>query len=190
MGMQHACRMPGAERMSMPYDCPLDHIFEPGRWVGQQLDFRPGSFVSDPRFALASAPDATRAAATATLPKGCLCAEAGATAECERDAWARLGGHAPALHDWEKEVARVAILEVEVDVLDTFCLSVPPNVYNRLAAAFGMRVGFCSKELNKIPPNWKPETHPLNCSWGYDLPPALSPEMVAFRARAQLARAS
>jgi hypothetical protein len=39
----------------------------------------------------------------------------------------------------------VAILEVDVAVLDTFCLAVPPNVYNRLAAAFGMRVGFCSK---------------------------------------------
>jgi hypothetical protein len=45
--VQHACRMPGAERMAMPYDCPLDHIFEPGRWVNQQLDFRPGSFLHD-----------------------------------------------------------------------------------------------------------------------------------------------
>jgi hypothetical protein len=36
----HECRMPGAERMDLPYECPMDHIFEPGRWVNQQMNFR------------------------------------------------------------------------------------------------------------------------------------------------------
>lgn len=36
----HACRMPGAESMPLPIECPLDHIFDMGRWYDAGLQFR------------------------------------------------------------------------------------------------------------------------------------------------------
>ena len=44
----HACRMPGAERMNLPYECPMDHIFEPTRWFDQEIPFRSAGFLDDP----------------------------------------------------------------------------------------------------------------------------------------------
>lgn len=36
----HACRMPGAESMPLPIECPLDHIFDMGRWHDVGLQYR------------------------------------------------------------------------------------------------------------------------------------------------------
>ena len=45
----HACRMPGAESMPLPIECPLDHIFDMGRWYDEKLDFREARFLENPR---------------------------------------------------------------------------------------------------------------------------------------------
>ena len=38
----HACRMPGAESMPLPIECPLDHIYDMGRWCGCRCIFCQG----------------------------------------------------------------------------------------------------------------------------------------------------
>eukprot|EP00854_Cymbomonas_tetramitiformis_P011304 gene11304-13356_t len=73
----------------------------------------------------------------------------------------------------DAKLKQARILEVDVKALDTFCWSGNAQFDRSMRAALDMHTGFCPRELNKIPPNWKPETHPLNCSWGYTVPTPL-----------------
>jgi len=171
----HECRMPGAERMDLPYDCPLDHIFEPSRWYQANLDFRPRAFLDDPR-----QKEIASHTPRATLPKTCFCRRSDPP-DCEQGQWQRLSGVGPAMEDWEKQVVRARVVDVDVELLDSFCWNIPKNVLLRIQQAFLMRVGLCSKERNIIPPDWKPEKHPLNCSWGYADTRELSQEEIQQR---------
>lgn len=44
------CRIPaGPEKMPMPYECPMDHIFEPSLWYYHKVEFREPQFLDNPR---------------------------------------------------------------------------------------------------------------------------------------------
>ena len=47
----NACRAPGAEQFKLPYECPMDHIYDLPSWFhGNEMpDFREPGFLEDPR---------------------------------------------------------------------------------------------------------------------------------------------
>ncbi|KAK3267673.1 hypothetical protein CYMTET_23785 [Cymbomonas tetramitiformis] len=201
----HGCRTPGAERMPLPYECPMDHVFEPSMWFKANLHFRQAGFLQSSRL-----PKAVLNS-RAKLPQNlCKCQSEAANeeklAQCEHEYWGTLRAddtleyapgegkvatHGQAVHKdayhlhpmtmpesaaaspEDAKLKQARILEVDVKALDTFCWSGNAQFDRSMRAALDMHTGFCPRELNKIPPNWKPETHPLNCSWGYTVPTPL-----------------
>jgi hypothetical protein len=45
----HGCRGPGAEAMPLPFECPMDHIFNVPHWAMQNVSFREAGFLDNPR---------------------------------------------------------------------------------------------------------------------------------------------
>ena len=41
----HACRAPGGEAMALPFECPMDHIFNVPHWVLHNVSFREAGFL-------------------------------------------------------------------------------------------------------------------------------------------------
>ena len=41
----HACRAPGGEAMPLPFECPMDHIFDVPRWALHNVSFREPGFL-------------------------------------------------------------------------------------------------------------------------------------------------
>jgi len=105
---------------------------------------------------------------------------------CEQNYWKRLEvGTLPDEKSTEldKRLLEARVLEVNVADLDNLCYIPNKDSQWRVSTSLSMHVGLCGKENNIIPPNWKPETHPLNCSWGYDTPQGLKELTEARRAR-------
>mmetsp|Transcript_19097 Transcript_19097/g.26441 ORF Transcript_19097/g.26441 Transcript_19097/m.26441 type:complete len:801 (-) Transcript_19097:47-2449(-) len=47
------CRIPaGKSQMPMPYNCPMDHIFEPAEWYYHKVNFREPTFLNNSRVPL------------------------------------------------------------------------------------------------------------------------------------------
>eukprot|EP00756_Hemistasia_phaeocysticola_P001511 Hpha_TRINITY_DN11063_c0_g2::TRINITY_DN11063_c0_g2_i1::g.92856::m.92856/K20784/XEG113; arabinosyltransferase len=43
----NGCRAPGAERADLPFECPMDHIYDVPVWYSHDIDFRHASFLED-----------------------------------------------------------------------------------------------------------------------------------------------
>jgi hypothetical protein len=41
----HACRAPGGEAMALPFECPMDHIFNVPHWALRNVSFREAGFL-------------------------------------------------------------------------------------------------------------------------------------------------
>jgi|APGre2960657444_1045066.scaffolds.fasta_scaffold03195_3 hypothetical protein len=184
--LTHACRMPGAESMPLPLACPLDHLYDIGRWYEQGLSFREAGFMGNPRVPLQLKRSRARLRVTRS---------AGATP----DARARA---APEYDDGQPPSTEVAIaegltldgaavllraapggtsrvLEVDAHDLQSFCgfaqQQRTEEVDSRLFAAFAIGVNVCGEEDNILPErDWDPVAMPLNCTKGYNPPRSIS----------------
>ena len=170
--LTHACRMPGAESMPLPIACPLDHLYEIGRWYDQGLAFREHGFLTNPRV------PATLTASRALLR---VVADDAAAEEPDGDMHivrvapgSRLDDVAAALQA-QSPGGQPRVLEVDPVDLQAFCgfsdETRTAQVDARLAAAFSINVNVCGEEDNILPlQDWDPVKLPLNCTVGYDQP--------------------
>jgi len=165
----HKCRMPGAEAMPLPFNCPADYLFEVSRFHGLGLSFREARFLSHERLgrSLRETDSRMRLRLVAESAAGARAETSSAVEE------AMLPAHIPyeAARDAlvGTRAAHVPLLEVNAADLDRFC-GFADQVLNRrwddmMRNALGVHLGFCASEDNfKLPQNWDPEVLPLNCT--------------------------
>ena len=152
----HACRMPGAESMPLPIQCPLDHLYDIGRWYDAKLDFREAGFLTNPRVPRALAASRARL-------------------RLQRSGGGGAGARAPEFDDGQPVTEEVAlregltyegaaaaveasagggarVLEVDPRDLSGFCGFLDKTrsrtVDSRLTMAFSMHVNLCGEEDN------------------------------------------
>jgi hypothetical protein len=180
--LTHACRMPGAESMPLPFLCPLDHIFDIGRWEDQKLAYREAGFLSNPRVPLAVTTSRARLrveraadASSAREPRAAPEYDDGQPEAVEIPVarWLSMDAAAEAVAKAPGGDARV--LEVDPRDLSAFCGFLKPSqseeVDSRLERAFSIGVHICGEEDNILPlVNWDPKVLPLNCTIGYEAP--------------------
>jgi hypothetical protein len=181
--LTHACRMPGAESMPLPFQCPLDHIFDIGRWSDEKLEYREAGFLGNPRVPRSVL--TSRARLRVARPPGEPAGPPEPRAAPEYDdgqpeAVEVALSYGMTLDEAAAAVAASAagaarVLEVDPRDLRSFCgFSVQQrneDVDTRLRRAFSIGVHICGEEDNILPlVNWDPKILPLNCTIGYDAP--------------------
>jgi len=173
--LTHACRMPGAESMPLPIACPLDHLYDIGRWYDNDLAFREAGFLTNSRVPKEISTSRTLLRVTRDDDARGTDAEGdGTTTPSVRVAHGmHLDEVAAALRQSHAGQARV----LEVDPLDltAFCgfsdETLTMGVDARLTAAFSIGINICGEEDNILPlTDWDPVKMPLNCTKGYDPP--------------------
>ena len=177
-GLLHACRAPDAPRtMRLPFHCPMDHLFEVSRWVGQQVvRFREASFLESPRLAPAIRSEVVRLFARPGVAE-------------EESAEARFTVGVPRGTPMSALPARlfranprVRLVEIGLDDLLRLC---PRLTTEAMTSAFDVRarellsghgaasVAYCPVEENRAFPGWSlwdGKAPPLNCSRLHALP--------------------
>jgi hypothetical protein len=181
--LTHACRMPGAESMPLPFLCPLDHIFDIGRWEDEKLQYREAGFLSNSRVPREVTTSVARLRVARAAGDKAQPAEPRAAPEYDdgqpkaREVPIRAGlsleAAAAAVASAPGGDARV--LEVDPRDLRAFCgfdaAATSGAVDAKLERAFRIQVHICGEEDNILPlVNWDPKVLPLNCTIGYDWP--------------------
>jgi hypothetical protein len=184
--LTHACRMPGAESMPLPFLCPLDHIFDIGRWEDEKLAYREAGFLANPRLPreVGASRARLRVAKLAGAPEPPEPRAAPEYDDGQPEAIDLPLAHGLTMEDAAKAVAAARggdarVLEVDARDLSTFCGfgadASSEMVDARMERAFRIGVHICGEEDNILPlVNWDPKVLPLNCTVGYDPPPRIA----------------
>lgn len=176
----HACRMPGAESMPLPIECPLDHIFDMGRWYDENLEFREARFLDNSRTPYNVTSDRAR---LKVEWEGKVDKDHSAAPEYDDGSAPSVRIKLPAGLSFEKAAvaiskdpgAKARVLEVEARDLPSFCGfeddAAASKFDMKIARAFQNHVALCAEEDNILPKeNWDPVKLPLNCTTGYGPP--------------------
>lgn len=144
------CRVAGAERMPVPFQCPFDFLFEPYWWDRSGVDFRHTKFWDDARLADRLRSDASRLSWAVATP-----------GRSRHPALARIPTEGAKVQDVAHAILRDdglnarAVLEVDARSLATMasCAFLPPaemDAFNRqlLTLLGGHSLEFCSRERN------------------------------------------
>jgi len=188
------CRIPaGRSEMPMPYQCPMDHIFEPAEWYRHRVDFREPAFLRNPR--VPEAVKSSRLRLTLDLPKGAepqYNEAEGVLHMADQSTYAEINIEMAKQQRVRGETRVIEIKSADVRDRLSLCAGPDPHEVNSLNNQMrdlldGRLVEFCSKERNTLlhevgPPlerKGKDVKEGMNCSYPGKWPVTANPVLWA-----------